>query len=60
MDRVHGKPRGERRFHRLGTDEVAAMDDRFRAQRARFAHRLRERIGAVVAVGNDADLHGLF
>ena len=33
------------------------MDDGLRTQRFCLAHRLRERVGAVVAVGDDAELH---
>ena len=42
---------------RLRADEIAAMDHGLGAQRPGFAHRLRERIGAVVAARDDADFH---
>jgi hypothetical protein len=41
----------------MGTNEIAAVDYRRSALFFRLAHSLREGIGAVVTVRDDADLH---
>ena len=57
VDQVQRQPERERGLERLRADQVAAMDHGLGALRLRLAHRLRERVGAVVAVRNDADFH---
>src|SRR5438132_1523879 len=48
---------GERRPQSLRADEIAAVDHRLGALLLCQSHRLGERVGAVVAVREDADLH---
>src|SRR5690348_15647030 len=57
VDHVHRQSDAQCGAQRLRTDEVAAMDDDFGALGRRFAHRARERVGAVVTVRQDAELH---
>jgi len=57
MDKVQRQSQRDGGLERLRADEVAAMDHRLGAQRLRLAHRPRERIGAVMAVRDDADFH---
>src|SRR5688572_25148563 len=57
VDDMHRQAGAQCAAQRLRPDHVAAMDNRFGALRGRLAHRARERIGAVVAVRYDANLH---
>jgi len=57
VDHVHRQAGGERRAQRLRADHVAAVDHRLRAGGLAGLDRGGERCGAVVAVGDDADLH---
>jgi hypothetical protein len=57
VDEVNRQPVRQSGLDRLRADEIAAMDHCLGTQRFGFAHCLRERVGAVVAVRNDADLH---
>ncbi len=57
VDQVHREAQRKRRPHGLRADEIAAMDDRLGALRLRLLHRGCQHVGAVVAVGNDADFH---
>src|ERR1051325_9548105 len=56
MDDVHRQGDRHRRAQGLRADHVAAMDHYFGALRFALHHSLSERIGAVVAVRDDADL----
>ena len=58
MDDVHRQPRGHRSAQGLSTDYIAAMNDCLGASFLGGLHCFRQRIGTVVAVGNDADPHG--
>src|SRR5689334_24519347 len=55
MDDVQRQADRERGAQRLSADYIAAMNDRLGAHLLRALHRERERVGAVVAVGDDAD-----
>ena len=59
VDEVHRQSVRERGLHGLRADQVAAVDHRLGALGFRVAHRLGERVGAVVAVRDDADFHAL-
>jgi hypothetical protein len=57
VDHVQRQPYAYSGAQRLRADDVAAMDHRFGALRGGLAHRARQRVGAIVAVGDDANLH---
>ncbi len=57
VDQMYRQAVRQRRLDRLRPDQVAAMDHRLRARGLRLAHGLRQRVGAVVAIRDDADFH---
>src|SRR5947208_3436668 len=57
VDHVHRQSHRHRLPQGLRADHVAAVDHDLGALLLRLRHRLRQRVGAVVAVGDDAELH---
>jgi 3-oxoacyl-[acyl-carrier protein] reductase len=57
MDHVHRQADAHRRAQRLRADDVTAMNDGRGALGRTRAHGTRERLGAIVTVRDDADLH---
>src|SRR6267143_9468 len=54
---MHVYSRAQRGPQRVGADQVAAMDDGLRTFGCRVVYGALERVGAIVAVRDDADLH---
>src|SRR5438270_374006 len=54
---MHGYSRAQRGSQRVGADQVATMHDRLRTFGCRVVDCALERVGAIVAVGDDADFH---
>ena len=54
---MHGYSRAQRGPQRVGADQVAAMHDGLRTFGCRVVYGALERVGAIVAVRDDADLH---
>ena len=57
VDEMQRQSDGQRRAQGLRADEVAAVEHRLRALIHGRAHRSGERIGPVVAIGDDANSH---
>jgi len=55
VDHVHRQTHAQRRAQGLRADDVAAADHRLGAEFLRRLHGAGERLGAVVAVGDDAN-----
>jgi hypothetical protein len=60
MHRMDGDAEFDGRAHGVDADQVATVDDRFCASRLCFGYSRRKWVGAIMAVGNDADFHIFF
>ncbi len=57
VDKVQGQPERDSGLDGVSADQIAAMNHRLGALRFRVTHCLRECVGAVVTVRDDADFH---